>query len=325
MAYYHCVSRVVDRKFVLGREEKEEFVRLMRLYEEFCEVQVVTYCVMSNHFHVLVEVPRRPEQMPDDAQLLAKLKRLYSPEAFAQVRWQLENLRKLGAHEEAEALREGFFRRMWDVSFFMKGLKQRFTGWHNRRQGRKGTLWEERFKSVLVESGQALVTMATYIDLNPVRAGLVDDPKEYRWCGYASAAAGKRRARWGIKTAMEAWAHGEIGEGASIEKYRELLFGAGEKRNPGANGQRVKRGISRKRVEEVLAKNGKLSNWEMLRCRVRHFCDGAVLGTKEFVNGVFESERHRFGPKRTSGARPMRHVEADGLTTLRDLRVNPLG
>ncbi len=325
LAYYHCVSRVVDRKFVLGPEEKEEFVRLMRLYEEFCEVRVVTYCIMSNHFHVLVEVPKRPEQMPDDTQLLAKLKRLYSPEAFGQVRWQLENLRKLGAKEEAEAFCEGFFGRMWDVSFFMKGLKQRFTGWHNRRQGRKGTLWEERFKSVLVESGQALVTMATYIDLNPVRAGLVDDPKEYRWCGYAAAVAGKKRARSGLKTAVTTWAHGEIGEGASIEKYRELIFGVGEQRNAGPKGQRAKRGISRKRVEEVMAKKGKLSNWEMLRCRVRYFCDGAVLGTKEFVNGIFESERHRFGPKRKTGARPMRFVEAAGMTTLRDLRLKPLG
>jgi hypothetical protein len=63
----------------------------------------------------------------------------------------------------------------------------------------------------------------------------------------------------------------------------------------------VKRGISKKRVEEVMAKKGKLTRWEMLRCRVR------------------------FGPKRQTGARPMRHVEADGLTTLRDLRLKPVG
>jgi len=167
--------------------------------------------------------------------------------------------------------------------------------------------------------------MATYIDLNPVRAGLVEDPKEYRWCGYAAAVAGKRRARIGLRTAMTTWAHGDIGEGASIEKYRELLFGTGEQRNPGANGQRVKRGISKKRVEEVMAKKGKLTRWEMLRCRVRYFCDGAVLGTKDFVNGIFEHERHRSGPKRQTCARPMRHVEADGLTTLRDRRLKPVG
>ena len=85
--------------------------------------------------------------------------------------------------------------------------------------------------------------------------------------GYAAAVAGKRRARIGLRTAMTTWAHGDIGEGASIEKYRELLFGTGEQRNPGANGQRVKRGISKKRVEEVMAKKGKLTRWEMLRCR----------------------------------------------------------
>jgi hypothetical protein len=87
----------------------------------------------------------------------------------------------------------------------------------------------------------------------------------------------------------------------------------------------VKRRISRKRVEEVMANKGKLTNWEMLRCRVRYFCDGAVLGTKDFVNGIFEHERHRFGPKPQTGARPMRHVEADGLTTLRNRRLKPLG
>ena len=102
-AYYHCVSCVVDRQFVLGPEEMEEFVRLMRLYGEFCEVRVITYCIMSNHFHMLVEVPQRPAQVPDDTQLLAKLKRLYSPEAFAQIRSQLENLRRLCAKASSPA------------------------------------------------------------------------------------------------------------------------------------------------------------------------------------------------------------------------------
>ena len=59
---YHCVSRVVDRQFVLGKEEKERFVQLMRLYERFCGVRVLSHCVMSNHFHLLVEVPLRPEE-----------------------------------------------------------------------------------------------------------------------------------------------------------------------------------------------------------------------------------------------------------------------
>ena len=60
-AIYHCVSRIVNKEFVLKREEREKFVGLMRLYERFCQVQVLTFCVMSNHFHILVEVPVRPE------------------------------------------------------------------------------------------------------------------------------------------------------------------------------------------------------------------------------------------------------------------------
>jgi len=59
-AYYHCVSRVVDRRFVLGEVEKERFVKIMRNYEDFCGVRILTFCVLSNHFHVLLEVPKRP-------------------------------------------------------------------------------------------------------------------------------------------------------------------------------------------------------------------------------------------------------------------------
>ena len=52
---------MVDRRFILGNAENENFVRLMRGYETFCGVQIVTFCVMSNHFHILLKVPRRPD------------------------------------------------------------------------------------------------------------------------------------------------------------------------------------------------------------------------------------------------------------------------
>ena len=51
VSYYHCVSRVVDRRFILGDEEREYFVCLMRKLEAFLGLRVVTYAVMSNHFH----------------------------------------------------------------------------------------------------------------------------------------------------------------------------------------------------------------------------------------------------------------------------------
>ena len=61
----------------------------------------------------------------------------------------------------------------------------------------------DRFKSLAVESGTALRTMAAYIDLNPVRAGLVDDPKDYYWSGYGEAMQGNRRAQVAICKIVE--------------------------------------------------------------------------------------------------------------------------
>jgi hypothetical protein len=64
---------------------------------------------------------------------------------------------------------------------------------------------------------------------------------------------------------------------------------------------------------------------EALRRRVRYFCDGAVFGSSDFVDAVFHEQRWRFGPKRISGARPLRQLNAPGLHVLRDLRVDVLG
>jgi putative transposase len=239
-----------------------------------------------------------------------------------QIRWQLEQFRRIGATEAAEALRESFFKRMWDVSYFMKSLKQRFTAYYNKKAGRKGTLWEERFRSVLVESGDALMTMAAYIDLNPIRAGMVEKPEDYRWSGYSEAMAGRRTAQSAIRAVVETHARRPMANDEALAKYRGLIYGEGEAMKAGQNGERGRKGMSKERVQEVIDKKGKLSRYEMLRCRVRYFTDGVALGTKEFVNTVFTTERARFGAKRKTGARRLNHMEAGELRTLRALRVD---
>ena len=115
MAYCHCISRVVNREFVFGDLEKAMFVKFMRLYERFCGVRIVTFCVMSNHFHILVEVPRRPEQLPDDEALLELIASLGGESSAGTVRQILERLRAEGSESStaaAEALRESTFSRM---------------------------------------------------------------------------------------------------------------------------------------------------------------------------------------------------------------------
>jgi hypothetical protein len=159
---------------------------------------------MSNHFHLLVGVPRKPEVLPSNAQLVRIVRESLGDLEATRLEYDLDSAARAGAAAASVALaqaavRERYLRRMWDISLFMKTLKQRFTQWFNKVHQRRGTLWEDRFKSVLVESaGEPLRAMAAYIDLNPVRAGLVVDPKDYRWSGYGAAMGGDAAALTGL-------------------------------------------------------------------------------------------------------------------------------
>jgi putative transposase len=368
VAYYHCVSRVVDRRFVLGEAEKDKLVEYMRTYERFGGLRVISYCIMSNHFHILVEVPQRPDAaaMPDDAGLVAKVRADLGDKLANDLEWQLELHRKQGNTSAAEALRERWFGRMWDISAFMKVLKQRFTQWFNGRHSRRGTLWEDRFRSVLVEGkGQALRAMAAYIDLNPVRAKICDDPKDYRWCGYAEAVAGGKEAREAVEFLAALNPHGGMkpasglsatgapsgsrtaGSSAAaptprgrskeaLRNWRCHLFGIPE--SEARQGEEAAKGelasiyrdrIPRDKALEVLKQGGKLSEADYLRCKVRYFSDGAVIGGKAFVEEMFAAFRDRFGPKRKDGARPLRGLAgsspASTLFNFRQLRTAVFG
>ena len=122
---FHCVSRVVDRAFKLGPKEKSVFVKMMREYEAFCGVEVLSYCVMSNHVHLLVRVPKlhQAEEIDDDL-LLERLAVLYKPAEVTLVAKALAKYRKNHATKAARELRERYSYWMGDISVFMKSLKQ---------------------------------------------------------------------------------------------------------------------------------------------------------------------------------------------------------
>ena len=184
-SYYHCISRVVDRRYIFQDEEKELFVGIMRKLEAFLGLRVVTYCIMSNHFHLLVEEPDA-EAIPalDRRTLLERAKYLYDDQAVRALSEELDRAAQSGSDRWLEEILDRYRQRMGSLSIFIKELKQRFTQTYNRRKGRRGTLWEDRYKSVLVEGDpQALMTIAAYIELKPVRAGMVENPEDYRWCG----------------------------------------------------------------------------------------------------------------------------------------------
>ncbi|MFC4992134.1 transposase [Rubritalea tangerina] len=310
-AIYHVVSRIVGRDFLLDARCKEQFVRYMRMYEAFCGVRVLTYCIMTNHFHILVEIPPKCDRHLSDEALIEHLEVLYSEEYVDQVRLHLELLEK-ATHPEGRAahteLREHFTRRMWDLGLFMKTLKQRFSTWYNKKHGRRGTLWEARYKSVLVENGYAARTMAAYIELNPVRAGMVEDPKAYRWCGYAEAVAGGQLARNGLMrilseldsdTAVDGWSGArditKYDWRTVAQRYRLILFEDGASYDERAEiAQQQSRGFSEVQWKKEQEREGKLSIAEIARCQSRYFVEGAVLGSREWVNEVIEGIKGDF-------------------------------
>jgi hypothetical protein len=236
--------------------------------------------------------------------------------------------------KDVEALRESFLRRMHDLSEFMKVIKQRMTAFVNRQHGRKGTFWEERFKSMVVESGHACRVMAAYIDLNPVRAGLVKKPEDYRWSSYGQACAGNRNAKTaqsGLARVMAKNAGDRTADGKPLAgltwkeaaaRYREFLYLDGEQRQDAdleKAGKKVRRGISKKTVAKVSERKGQMTAAELVRCRVRHFTQGMVLGSREFVDEVFAETREFYAPGRKTGPRKIPGATQTGLLTTRQL------
>jgi len=159
--------------------------------------------------------------------------------------------------------------------------------------------------------------MAAYIDLNAVRVGLVEDPRDYRFCGYGEAVAGEKSARTGIAHIAEI-----LGQGShwavQSRSYRKYLFMQA--------GTHTKKGrkVAEAKIEKVLEAGGKLSKAELMHCRVRYFSDGVVLGSKAFVENVFVAHRGEFGLRRKTGARKPRFGQWGDLCTMRDLRLEPV-
>ena len=231
--FYHCVSRIVDRRFVLGTEEKEKFRSLMRMLEKFSGCRVVSYCLMDNHIHLLLEVPPMPADGLSDNEWFRRLGAIYHEAQVAEIAKQLAEADASGNGKYREEIIARYTYRMNDLSEFMKALLHRFSVWFNRTHQRKGTLWEERYKSVIVEDGWAAKTMAAYIDLNPVRAGMVKDPADYRYSSYGEAIGGGRKgngkvARAGLVRALRAHkgteADARLWKDNVAREYRAILL-----------------------------------------------------------------------------------------------------
>jgi putative transposase len=323
-SFYHCISRVVEGRFIFGTSgdgglEAERFVSLMRRLEAFSGVRVLTYVLMANHFHLLCEVPEA--RVLSQSEVLERIQAGYGPSRVQALKEQLARFAEQpDALEQSHRLLEPYRKRMNDLSIFIKELKGRFAQWFNRRHGRYGTLWAERFKSLLLEGGRALATVAAYIELNPVRAALCADPKDYRYCGYAEALGqDSALAQERIRTILglpprTSW------EQLSRE-YRKHLF----LRGAIATTHNAPAFDWAKAQEVVDQEQGELSLQERLRCKIRYFSDGVILGSHSFVESHCQRLKQKIGLKRKSGPTALKILGPAALWVFRNLRVRKFG
>lgn len=309
-AVYHCISKAVAAAWLFDDVAKEIFRRQLWRAADYCGVQVITYVILSNHFHVVLRVPKAGPIT--DMELLRRYC-LYCDLTDRDVRARLTTLKlHLAANSpEAERWRKRQLAQMGDVSAFMKKWKQRFSQWFNFTHRRIGTLWASRFTSLLIQpTGFASEFVSAYIDLNAVRANIVKDPKDYRFCGYAEAVAGQRKAREGIQSL-----YSDLCWKDSQARYRQMLFGIG------ADVREGKASIPDSDFKRVTRDKGELSYADIFMCRLRHVSHGGILGSRAFVLenlAAYERrtrERPRTRPRILPWARP-----GDDLCVMRNLR-----
>lgn len=291
-AVYHVVSKTAYHEFRFLAEHKKTFRDMLERQAQFCGVEVLAFCILDNHFHLLVRVPYS-EQSSTDEILLQRYKALYAgrpiPKSALTIE-EVESILKEGG-STAKLLRKQLLARMGNVSIFVKELKQRFSIWYNNHFDNVGTIWCEPFKSVLVEDlPNVLKLVSAYIDLNPIRAGICESPEDYPFSTIGEASRGSSFARKGLLNIYlsKHW--------SSTCKKHFYLLSKDQPLNPG-------KGLNYNDVGEMLGIHSNVPIGQLLRQRLRVFSEGGIIGHANFVKQIesFLQQKHafkkRFKPK----------------------------
>ena len=146
--------RDVDKDYLLSL--------IKRLSILYC-VDVLGFAIMGNHFHIVARM--HPEDEVSDQDVIQRYQKYYGDDQY------------IGG-EQVEEVRK----RLCSLAAYVKDIKQGFARYYNKRYCRRGYFWGDRFKSLIVEDGPTLVNLLAYVDLNPIRAGIVKQPEDYKWC-----------------------------------------------------------------------------------------------------------------------------------------------
>jgi REP element-mobilizing transposase RayT len=304
------MSRTALDGFPLKDIEKDFMLDLIRRYSSLYLVEILGFCLMDNHFHILVKM--FPEYKFTDEEIKERYQKFYGDD-------------RVFAAGQIPSLRE----KISNLSEFVREIKVGFTRYYNKRHNRRGYFWGDRFKSVIVEKGETLINCLAYIDLNPLRAGLVERPEDYRWnsLGYHIQTGNKDNflsLDFGLKE------FGVVNAEERLTRYRRYVYEAGALEHPGkgqapeecaplsqVNSTGQARVIDNEIVEHERENDFELNRIRRFRYRTRYFTDSGIIGTKEFVSENYQRFKNIFSSKHEKKPKPIKGLS--GMYSLKRL------
>jgi putative transposase len=254
-------------------------------------VEIMGFCCMGNHFHLLARM--RPDTDFSDADILRRIASFYGEDRII-----------------GEGQLPYFREKLSSLSEFVREIKVGFARFYNKRHGRRGYFWGDRFKSVVVEKGETLINCLAYIDLNPVRAGLVKRPEDYRWnsIGY-HVQTGNRGNFLSLDFGLREF--GVKGDEERLRRYRRFLYetGAVEK----GKGAVLDSGT----VRQERAKDFRISRMDRFKYRTRYFTDSGIIGGRAFVIDTYQKVKESFQAKKLKIPKPVAGL--NGIYSLKRL------
>jgi REP element-mobilizing transposase RayT len=288
------MSRTALDGYPLGDVEKDFLLDLLKRFSALYFTEILGFCLMGNHFHLLVKMI--PENRFTDEEIKKRFDAHYGD-----------------SREFVEGQIPYFREKLSSLSEFMREIKVGFARYYNKRHNRQGYFWGDRFKSVIVDKGETLVNCLAYIDLNPLRAGLVERPEDYRWNSFGYHLQTENNDQF-LSTDFGLEEFNVEGRKERIKRYRRYVYEAGGIHRPDNMQAGV---IDPKVVSKERKKNFEISRISRFRYRTRYFTDSGIIGSKEFVAKNYLRFKHLFHSKHEKKPKPIKGL--DGMYSLKRL------
>ena len=291
---YHVMSRTALDGFPLGEIEKDFMLDIIKRYSALYLVEILGFCLMGNHFHILVKTI--PGYKFTDRDIKKRYVNFYGDD-----------------RDFTNGLIPSLREKLSSLSEFIREIKVGFARYYNRRHHRRGYFWGDRFKSVIVDKGETLVNCLAYIDLNPLRAGIVSRPEEYRWNSLGYHVQTNNRDDF-LSTDFGLNEFNVKSEKERIRRYRRYVYEAGAINRPDKMQAKV---IDDKVVTKERKKDFEISRISRFRYRTRYFTDSGIIGSKEFVSTNYQRFKHLFYSKHEKKPKPIKGLA--GMYSLKRL------